>query len=283
VTKQLLIYEKVEAITPGKHGDLSVKVGEDYNFAKDINSVPIMAAEFPNVGQECAIVFTGNEDTIMPVMLMGFQDGQNLQVDDKGQWSIRYVPAFFRRYPFVFSSSDDGKTFTLCIDEDFPGCNREGRGERLFDAEGERTQYLKNVLEFLQEYQLSYKRTEAFCTRLKEMDLLEPMTAQFTTMDGEPGNLTGFMAVNRDKIKKLSGEQLEQLAATDELELIYVHIQSLMNFSRMLEKMGGGDTSSEKTPVKSVRATPVEAKSKPATRKAPVSKKASSKKKTTKK
>jgi hypothetical protein len=219
----------------------------------------------------------------MPVMLMGFQDGQNLQIDEKGQWTIRYVPAFFRRYPFVFSSSDDGQTFTLCIDEDFSGCNRDGRGERLFDAEGERTQYLKNVLEFLQEYQLSYKRTEAFCSRLKEMDLLEPMTAQFKTPDGESGNLTGFMAVNRDKIKKLSGEQLEQLAATDELELIYIHIQSLMNFSRMIEKMGSGDSSEVKTAEKSAKAKQPEAKSKPATRKPPVSKKTRSKKKTAKK
>jgi hypothetical protein len=147
------------------------------------------------------------------------------------------VPAFFRRYPFVFSSSDEGKTFTLCIDVDFPGCNIAGRGERLFDGEGEQTQYTKNVLEFLQEYQISYQRTEAFSKRLKEMDLLEPMTAQFTTPDGVSGNLTGFMAVNRDKIKKLSGEQLEQLAGTDELELIYIHIQSLMNFSRLMKKL----------------------------------------------
>lgn len=59
------------------------------------------------------------------------------------------MPAFLRRYPFVFSSNDDASTFTLCIDEEFDGLNQDGRGERLFDSEGERTQYLQNVLGFL--------------------------------------------------------------------------------------------------------------------------------------
>ncbi len=281
MTKQLLIYEKVEAVTARKHGDLSVKVGDNYDFARKINSVPIMAAEFPNVGLDCAIVFTGNEQSIMPVMLMGFRDQENLYIDDGGQWTGGYVPAFFRRYPFVFSSADNGKTFTLCIDEDFPGCNREGKGERLFDTDGERTQYLKNVLEFLQEYQLSYQRTEAFSKKLKEMDLLEPMTAQFTTADGSSGNLTGFMAVNRENIKKLSGEQLAQLAATDELELIYVHIQSLKNFPRMLEKLkNSGEEPAREAPVTKQSAV----KRKPTGNKsAATGKKAGSKKKAAKK
>lgn len=199
-----------------------------------------MAAEFPNVATDFPVVFTGNDDTVMPVMIMGFRDGENLYLDDDGHWITSYVPAFFRRYPFVFSSADEGKSFTLCIDTDFPGCNVEGRGERLFDAEGEQTQYLKNVLEFLKEYQLSYKRTEAFSQKLKDMDLLEPMAAQFAAADGMSGNLTGFMAVNREKIKTLTGDQLEKLAASDELELIYIHIQSLQNFTRMLEKLNAG-------------------------------------------
>src|SRR5690606_37811599 len=113
-----------------------------------------------------------------------------------GDWQARYIPAFIRRYPFVFSSADDGKSFTLCIDTEFAGCNQEDRGERLFDADGQQTQYLKNVLEFLKEYQAHYQRTMAFARKLKELDLLEPMTAKFTTQAGDSGNLTGFMAVN---------------------------------------------------------------------------------------
>lgn len=247
MTRQLLIYEKVVNITARKHGNLSVKTGNDYRFAGNINSVPAMAAEFPALFREYAIVFTENGETIMPVAIMGLRNDENLYVDEDGQWDAQYIPAFIRRYPFVFSSSDEGKSFTLCIDENYTGCNDQGQGERLFENGGEQTPYLKNVLEFLKEYQLHYQRTEAFSRKLKELNLLEPMTAKFTNAGSETINLTGFMAVNRDKLKQLDGEQFRELAKTDELELIYVHIQSLANFARIAEKFGTAATGSAKS------------------------------------
>ena len=36
--------------------------------------------------------------------------------DAEGNWVGKYVPAFVRRYPFVFSSND-GENFTLCVDD----------------------------------------------------------------------------------------------------------------------------------------------------------------------
>ena len=75
--------------------------------------------------------------------------------------------------------------FTLCLDEDFHGVNRRGIGERLFDAEGERTQYLQSVLNFLQAYQIQYEATRAFTRRLVDLNLLEAMRAQFTLRSGQ--------------------------------------------------------------------------------------------------
>ena len=237
MTKQLLIYGNVQPVSLKRHHNWSVRAGDDYEFGRKINSAPVMAAEFPKICSDYAVVFTGNDDTIMPVVIMGFRSEENLYIDARGKWTTGYIPAFLRRYPFIFSSSDNGKSFTLCIDEEFAGCNQEGSGEKLFDAEGNQTQYLKNVLDFLKEYQVHYKRTERFSKKLRELSLLEPMTAQFTLHDGSKANLTGFMAINREKLKTLSGEQLQQLAVTDELELIYIHIQSLQNFSRVIGKL----------------------------------------------
>ena len=42
--------------------------------------------------------------------------------------------------------------------------------------------------------------------------------------------LGGFMAVNRAKLKAVPGEKLAELAQTDELELLYLHLQSMRNF-----------------------------------------------------
>ncbi len=238
---QLLIYERAVPVSSTKHGDWSVKTGENYTFAKRVNTVPLTAAEFPNAGTEYAIVFAGDENAVMPTVILGVRRDENLYVTDDGVWNAKYIPAFVRRYPFVFSSTEEGAKFALCIDEEFSGCNTEGRGERLFDTTGEQTQYLKNVLGFLQAYQTQHLRTAQFCKKLQELDLLEPMQAQVTIGSGERLALAGFMAVNRDRLKALSGEQLSELARTDELELIYVHLQSMRNFAPMAERATGGE------------------------------------------
>lgn len=139
----------------------------------------------------------------------------------------------------MFSSQDDGKNFLLCIDEGFPGFNQEGRGEKLFSGEGKRSPYVDNVLKFLQSYQVEFRRTQAFCKKLQELNLLEPMRAQVTLDTGERMALTGFMAVNRARLKTLSGEKLAEMARSDELELVYAHLHSMRNFAAMRDRFTG--------------------------------------------
>jgi len=233
---KLLIYENAAPVSKTRHAGMSVEVGNDYGFARNVNAVPLMAVEFPSAASEYALVFAGDEKEVMPAAILGLRDQENLYLSE-GDWRARYIPAFVRRYPFVFSSADEGKTFTLCIDESFAGCNKQGRGERLFDDAGKPSQYVDNVLKFLQQYQFEFQRTQALCRKLRDLNLLEPMRAQVTLGSGEKMALTGFMAVDRGRLKTLSAERLAELAKSDELELIYTHLQSLRNFAAMRERL----------------------------------------------
>jgi hypothetical protein len=235
LSKQLLIYEQVVPVSSIHHRDMSIKFDGNYEFARETNFVPLIASEFPHASADFTIVFAGAGDTIRPVAIMGLRQGENLYVTEQGDFTARYVPVFLRRYPFIFSSGDEGETFTLCVDEEFSGCNRDGRGERLFDADGEQTQYLKGVLEFLKDHQVQHQRTERFCQKINDLGLLDPMSAQFTMANGEKIALTGFLAVDRDKLKALTGEQFQELAQTDEMELIYIHLQSMRKFSSLID------------------------------------------------
>ena len=38
-------------------------------------------------------------------MILGGEKDQNLYLDDAGKWTARYIPAFVRRYPFVFAQT----------------------------------------------------------------------------------------------------------------------------------------------------------------------------------
>lgn len=241
---QLLIYETAVPASHARHGNWSVDVGAGYAFSSKVNSVPLMAVEFPVAAAEYAIVFGGTGDVVMPAAILGLRAEQNLYVGEGGTWDAKYIPAFLRRYPFVFSSRDEGKTFTLCIDEGFPGFNQEGRGQRLFDDERKPTPYVDNVLKFLQQYQLEFNRTQAFCKKLRELNVLEPMQAQISLDSGEKMSLTGFSAVSRARLKTLSAEVLAELLKSDELELIYNHLLSMRNFGLMRERVGGNAAAS---------------------------------------
>ncbi len=238
MTTQLLIYKTAVPVSRTRHAGWFVETRPDYRFSGAINSVPLMAIEFPQAAPEYAVVFAGADNEVLPAVILGVRSDQNLFLDEGGQWGAKYIPAFVRRYPFVFSRSGD--RFLLCVDEEFPGINQDGRGQPLFGDDGEPSPYLDNVLKFLQEYQAQFLRTQQFCTRLKELDLLEPMLAQVTVEGGQKLSLGGFMAINRDKLKAVPGDKLEALIKTDELELIYLHLQSMRNFELLRERLEHG-------------------------------------------
>ena len=236
MTTQLLFYETVVPLSFAQHRDSCVEIKGNYSFSGKINSVPLMAIEFPQAAADYAMVFTGTKGSIMPAAILGLRGNENLYISSDGTWDAKYIPAFVRRYPFVFSTSPDKERFLLCVDEEFSGFNREGRGQRLFGDDGKPSPYVDNTLKFLQEYQAQFRRTQSFCKKVEELEVLEPMQAQ-VELSGERYSLTGFMAVNRAKLKAVSGEKLAELAKTDELELIYLHLQSMRNFTPLRERI----------------------------------------------
>lgn len=234
MSKQLLIYERVVPLSSEAHRSVSVKMTESFAFASHLNSVPLLAAEFSAAVPDHPIVFAGEGDAVFPAVLLGLEDGSNLHVDATGGWTGSYVPAFLRRYPFVFSQSEGN--FTLCVDEAFSGLNAEGRGERLFDSEGNRTQFLQTMLTFVSQFQAQFERTKLFCQRLAALGLLEPAQARFTAPSGRAGTLNGFMTINRDRLKAIPEAALKEMFATDELELCFIHLHSLQNINRLGNK-----------------------------------------------
>jgi hypothetical protein len=233
MTNQLLIYKQAVPITVDAHKDTSVESSSGYGFVREVNSVPVVAAEFATASHDLAIVFAGTEEAVFPSVLLGLENDKCEFVDVKGAWTGEYVPAFVRRYPFVFAQAGSGDDFTLCIDEAYDGLNTEGEGERLFDAKGTRTQYLNNILEFSSQYQNQYLRTKVFCDRLLSLGLLEPAIASFVADDGQARRLSGFFRINREKLKALDTDVLRDMFDKDELELCFVHLQSLSNISKV--------------------------------------------------
>jgi SapC len=146
MTKQLLIYESAVPMSATRHGKMSFEPVADYSFSAGINAVPLMAVEFIRAATEYAIVFADTRDDVLPAVVLGVRPNENLFVSPDAKWQAKYIPAFIRRYPFVFSIGNDRRVVTLCIDEAHPGLNSDGRGQRLFGDDGKPSAYTEQVL-----------------------------------------------------------------------------------------------------------------------------------------
>ena len=242
----MMMYENAVPLSRTRHAAWHLE-SRGYEFCREVSSVPLVTAEFAAAVLEYPVVFHEATGNMMPVAVLGIRPGQNLYLSRQGAWQARYIPAFVRRYPFVFASDDSNKTFTLCLDEAFDGFNQAGRGERLFADQSEPTPFVSSMLKFLQRYHSEFQRTRDFCKKLKDLNLTQPMQAQLSLESGEKMALAGFSAVDRARLKTLSKEALSGLMDSDELELTFAHLTSLRNFGILRDRLGDPSTENNLT------------------------------------
>jgi hypothetical protein len=231
-----LYYEKPVLLDRDKHRKRRVKPSDSFAFARKANSLYVAGVEFNEACKEYAIVFTrGGNGKIVPVVMLGLRAKENLFVDDSHHWTGRYIPAFVRRYPFVLAELP-GQSMGVCIDEAFAGIN-DKEGEALFDAQGHDTPFLRNALDFLQQYQREYLRTEAFCQRLEQAGLLTEMNAKADLVDGRSFTVASLMVVDEKRLLALPDAVALSLFRSGELHLVSMHLASLSNMRTLVDRI----------------------------------------------
>lgn len=232
----LLFYDKPVALNKTEHSNLKIKASTgDFAFAAGTNSVIVAGVEFSEAAKEYPIVFAEVGDSMVPVALLGLRNEENLYVDAKGNWDARYIPAFVRRYPFVLAETGEQNQRMVCIDEGFKGFDTK-KGEPLFEGE-EPTPLLQQAIDFLEEYQRQYLRTEQFMNRLKELDLLKSLNAKVDMADGQQFALTGLHVVDEKKLLELSDEDALGFFRSGELAWVYCHLTSIGCLSAMIDRV----------------------------------------------
>lgn len=231
-----MYYEKPVLLDRDKHRRRRVKQSDSFAFARKANSLYLAGVEFNEACKEYAIVFTrSGNGKVVPVVMLGLRANENLYVDDDNIWTARYIPAFVRRYPFVLAELP-GQSLGVCIDEAFAGLNDKD-GEPLFDDKGGYTPFLQNALDFLQQYQREYLRTEAFCQRLEQAGLLMEMNARADLVDGRSFTVNKLMVVDEKKLLTLSDAVALALFRSGELHLVSMHLASLSNMRVLVDKI----------------------------------------------
>jgi hypothetical protein len=233
-----MFYDKAVALNRERHQKLRLKVTPDhFAFAKKTNALPIASTEFTDAARDYPIVFVGQEGGPFGVAaLVGLRNQSNLLVKDDGTWQENtYVPAFARRYPFVLAGEQSAAQLTVCVDESYAGLN-DSEGEPLFNENGEETNYLQRVLQFLKLFHREMDVTNKFATRLAELGLL---TEKVITVESSRGKeyLKGIWIVDDAKLKGIDDARVVELFRSGYLQWIAAHKISLGNVRRLASRL----------------------------------------------
>ncbi|MDD2914459.1 MAG: SapC family protein [Gallionella sp.] len=231
-------YKKVVALDSEQHRNLKFADNEiDFGFARGTTAVLLGGIEFAEAGREYPIVFIrGQDKQLRPVALLGVRDGENLFVDENGKWDARYIPAFVRRYPFVMAEGNEPGQLVVCIDESCAALNAE-HGELLINAQGKMQPRMNDVMQFLQNFQQEFTRTELIARQLDELGLFVQQGARFDTAAGETFQLNDFYLIDEAKFGQLEDAKLPSLFRSGALGLVYLHLASMGNLRKLLDRV----------------------------------------------
>jgi hypothetical protein len=238
ITGNVLFYSRPEPLTNQLHGKLGVKrMDGPFGFARTGHVVPLTVGEFQLAAVTGPIIFVGDEKT--PLMVMGLTPGENMFVTPEGVFEAGvYIPAYVRRYPFVYANDDKAGQMILCIDRGAEFIV-EGGDMAFFDEKGEPSEYTQNCIDFCNNYENERQRTLNFVQLLRALDVFELKTASFipTNPDGTAGEaqtVAEYYGVSEEKLKALSGDQLIELRDNGALTQIYAHLTSLVGWDRLI-------------------------------------------------
>jgi hypothetical protein len=206
---------------------------------RQTHALPIAFAEIPLAARDYPIVFIrpGETGALRVVALLGLKPGENLFVDDNGEWRKHvYRPAYLRRFPFCMASMRrEGEVSgerIFCVES--AAIDAE-RGEAVSGADGEPLPWWQQTTQFLSDFEADLLRTEKVCDVIEKNGLIEPFAAQAVSKTSEVMNLTGMYRISEKELGRLKADTLRMLINKGIMGRLYAHMMSLDRFSALLD------------------------------------------------
>ncbi len=228
------MYKNLEILNKINHKNKSVKEVKNFFYAQKLTSAPTTAAEFFEACKNYPIFFAKDKDNNwFASVILGYKENNNLFVDEKGNWEkSHYIPAFVRKYPFVFIKEKNKDNLFLALDKDYLGDEKNNEVRKLFNDKGENTNILNNVLTFLNQFHVDSVATKEFVKQLDEWEILEEKTVIINDKK-EQFNISGLYVVNEEKLKNLSKKKKNDINDKNAMPLITAHLISLSNIQKL--------------------------------------------------
>ena len=186
----------------------------------------------PQICHFYPIAFSPDENAT-PVAILGLRDGENLFLHNDGTWEENiYIPAYVRRYPFIFSEIPDSDQLTLCVDIN-DNTTEENSEQGFFDKEGEPSDLSNNALEFCKSYHAAAQQTVEFSKALADSGVLVEREAQINVAGNRRINFSGFKIIDEQKFSELDDKVFLEWREKGYLPFVYAHLFSGAQWQRL--------------------------------------------------
>lgn len=220
-----LFYKNPVALDAKRHATAGLNEPSDISFARATNVVPLSGPEMMRAQAHYPLVFgTGAKPPVLAVV--GFKGDRNLFIRPDGRWQRgAYVPAYVRRYPFIFMSMANEQRLILCVDEGAPQFSPTDGTHKLF-VDDKPSPSTEQALKFCAAYQADIDASQQFTAELVQRNLLIENRAQAKLEDGRQFELVGFQIMPEERFNLLPDPVILDWRKRGWLALAYAHLMS---------------------------------------------------------
>jgi len=205
-----------------------------FNFLVNQPVVEVVAGEFSSVAATYPIFFIEREGNYHPVALLSLINGQNIFVEADGTWSGYYIPAAFRRYPFIVGTATvDGKAVpALMVEEEMLS---DTEGEPLYVEEGndDAESPIGRAMRLIAETDRHHQGTAALVTQLKDAGLIRNSDLE-VMLAGQKHNVSGLYGIDEKKLNDLPDDKFLELRRSGALSIAYIQMLSMGQVQRLV-------------------------------------------------
>lgn len=214
-------------------------------FGDNLHSALVFPNEFTELQKEYPVLLRKDDPQTgyQAIALLGFAAAENLYLNSQHAigWDARYIPASIEKGPFLIGfqrtsgMQDEEPDAVVHIDMNHPKVSTE-QGQQLFLSQGGNSPYLEHISARLQTIHQGANLAPLFYKALEQLDLLEPVTIEFTLHNSEKIRLLGNYCINEQRLTILPAEALAKLQQSGFLALIYAMVFSMGNIRHLIER-----------------------------------------------
>ncbi len=214
-------------------------------FGDNLHSALVFPTEFTELQKEYPILLRKDDPqaSYQAIALLGFAAAENLYLNSLSPtgWDARYIPASVEKGPFLIgfqrsmAMQDEKPDAVIHIDMDHPKVSTE-QGQQLFLSQGGNSPYLEHISARLDTIHQGTTLAPVFYKALQQLELVEPVTIEFTLCNSEKIRLTGNYCINEQRLATLPADALLKLQQSGFLPLIYAMVFSMGNIRHLIER-----------------------------------------------